>query len=269
MNDKKIKVALAQFQVEPFETKINMAKMTQLIEDASKQNADIICFPELSLTGYSPSGMELQRLSQRCDGEFVQQISALGRKFKIHIIAGYSECVDFAGRLYNSCIFVDDEGGIVGNVRKIYGWTKEKQKFYGGDKLPVFKTKLGNISILMCYDIEFPEPSRIVGLKGAEMVFVPAAWSTRGDSRWHTALGGNALFNLMYMVGVNPVGNHCCGSSKVVSPFGDTLHLCSKDQEELLICDIDMAMVAECRSELPYYNDFKPETFSMEAVTKF
>ena len=103
-------------------------------------------------------------------------------------------------------------------------------------------------------------------LKGAEMIIDVSVWSIPAERRWHVDLAGNALFNLLFTVGCNPVGHNCCGSSMIVGPDGEVRAIASRTEEELLIHTIDLDEVAQVRARIPYINDFKEETFSMEAV---
>jgi predicted amidohydrolase len=266
---RKLTVALGQFKVNQGDTTRNLEKMLSMIEKAADTGADIICFPELAYTGYFLTSYELQSLAEPIDGYFFEKISEHAREKRIHVIAGYAESVNIPGKMYNSCLFVDDEGNLIGNMRKVNAWGQEKLKFAEGDKFPVIKTKFGNVGIQICYDVEFPEPSRIQALKGAEIVFVSAVWSIPAERRWHVDLAGNALFNLMYVVGSNTVGNNCCGSSMIVGPDGEVRALASRTEEELLIHTIDLNEVLEVRSRIPYFNDFKKDTFSMDSLKNY
>lgn len=109
----------------------------------------------------------MQQCAEKQDGPFVQALREKAKDKSIHIIAGYPEAGDITGRLYNSCIFIDDDGNVIENMRKVYAWGKEKLVFAEGKRYPVVKTKFGNVGMLICYDIEYPEPSRIETLKGA------------------------------------------------------------------------------------------------------
>lgn len=267
--NRKMKIALGQMRVNQGDTNENLEKMLKMIEQASEQEADIICFPELSYTGYYLKADQLQRLAEPADGPFIQTLRKCAREKGIHIIAGYAESVDIPGRMYNSCIFIDDNGEVIGNMRKVNAWGSEKTKFREGDSFPVISTKFGKVGMLICYDVEFPEPARIEALKGAEIVFCPAVWSIPAARRWDVDLAGNALFNLMFIAGSNTVDDNCCGSSKIVGPDGEIRAEASKTEEELLLCDIDLDEVIAVRSRIPYFNDFKEDTFSMDAVHKY
>jgi len=267
--DRKIKIAVGQMKVEQGDIKRNLDKITSIITEAASNSADLVCLPELAYTGYFLESKELQELAEPVDGPFVQTLSKLAQEKGVYVIAGYAESVDIPGRMYNSAVFIDNKGRTIGNMRKLYAWGQEKLKFREGNKLPVYDTPLGKIGIMICYDVEFPEPSRIEALKGAEIIVVPAVWSIPAERRWEVDLAGNALFNILFMVGANPVGDNCCGSSQVIGPDGVVRACASRGDEEILYCEIDLNEVIAVRSRLPYLNDFKEDTFSMDAVGKY
>lgn len=264
-----VKIALGQIRPFQGEPQKNLRKMLDWIDKASEEKADMICFPELSYTGYYLKPEEQIRLAETVEGTFVKALREKARAKGIHVIAGYGEAEAIPGKIYNSCIFIDDTGKAIGNMRKVYLWGKEKQKFCCGNEFPVFETKLGKIGLLLCYDMEFPEPSRIEALKGADMIVCPAAWSKGAFYRWNVDLAANALFNLLFVAGVNFVDENCCGLSKLVGPDGVTLAEASKEEEQLLLCEVDLNEVIRVRSRIPYYMDFREDTFSIDAVRKF
>lgn len=270
MKERRVKIAIGQFEQIHGNIEANMEKMFDMIEEAALDNCDIIIFPELAYTGYMLESEEFQKLAEPVDGNFVQSLRNKSKTHRIHIMAGYPEADQvIPGRMYNSLIFVDDEGNVLENMRKIYAWGQEKLKFREGKRLPVVDTKFGKVGMLICYDMELPEPARIEALKGAEIIFNASFWSVPAERRWHVDLAGNALFNLLFMVGANAVGENLCGSSMIVGPDGEVVKQASRDEEELLIAEIDMSRVLEMRSKIPYLNDFKDELFSMDAVEKY
>jgi len=265
-----MRIGIGQFEQTHGDTDANTKKMLEMIEEAAKEDVDIIIFPELAYSGYDLPSEDLQRLAEPVDGPFVQLLRNKAKELRIHIMAGYPEADELIpGRMYNSLVFVDDEGNVLENMRKVFAWGQEKLKFREGNRLPVVDTKFGKVGLLICYDMEHPEPARIEALKGAEIIFNSSFWSVPAERRWHVDLAGNALFNLLFMVGANAVGDNLCGSSMVVGPDGEVVKMASRTEEELLIADIDLNRVLEMRSKIPYLNDFKDELFSMEAVEKF
>ncbi len=270
MNKKRrVKIALGQFRVVHGDTRTNMDKMMEMIDRAAEAEADLVVFPELAYTGYFLKSYEMQKLAEPKDGPFVQQLCKKAREKRIHIIAGYAEAGAVTGKMYNSCILVDDDGNAIENMQKVYLWGREKTKFCAGTRYPVVDTKLGKIGLQLCYDIEYPEPSRIEALKGADFIVDCAAWSIPAERRWHVDLAGNALFNLLFVVGCNLIEDNCCGSSMIVGPDGEVRAIASRTEEELLIHEIDLDEILEIRSRIPYMNDFKEDTFSMEALNKY
>ena len=266
---RKFRVACIQMKSVMKDTEKNLEKAIRLIEEAAENNADIVCLPELFYTGYHLTAHDLQEVAEPNDGVMVQRLQEVAKKNKVYIIGGYAESVKILGRMYNSAIFINDKGEVLGNMRKVYAWGEERIKFREGDKFPVFDTPLGKIGIMICYDAEFPEPMRIMALKGAEVVFVPSVWSFNAEKRWHVDLEGGALYNLFYTIGTNTIDDGACGSSKIVSPYAKTLAQASTDKEETIYAEIDLEEVVKARSAIPYLNDFKESTFSMDAVTKY
>ena len=138
--DRKVRIALGQMKVVQGDTKENLRKMMEMIDQAAEQNVDIICFPELAYTGYFLESEELQKLAEPVDGPFVQTMRKCAKSKGMHIIAGYAESVHIPGKMYNSCIFIDDNGSVIGNMRKVNAWGTEKLKFCEGDSFPVINT---------------------------------------------------------------------------------------------------------------------------------
>ena len=134
---------------------------------------------------------------EREDGEFVRGICEAAKKNGICIVAGFAERGD-SNDIYNTAVFADRQGKIAGKARKVYLWKSEKKRFKQGEEFPVFETEFGRAAILICYDLEFPEPARIAALKGARMIFCPAAWSVPARNRWDLDLKGSSLYNLLF-----------------------------------------------------------------------
>jgi predicted amidohydrolase len=269
MSNREVTIAIGQMNVNQGETEENLKTMIDMSKKAKAQGADLICFPELSYTGYHLSSEELQQLAEPVDGRLFQELSTVAKSLGLYIIAGYAEAVEIPGRMYNSALFVDDQGQLIGNMRKVYAWGEEKLKFREGNQFPVYETPLGNIGLMICYDCEFPEPMRIMALKGAEIIIDCAVWSIPAEHRWDIDLSAGALYNVLYTVGANTVGHNTCGRSQIFDPQGRLVKAASSDEEELLIATIDLNKVIETRSKLPYLNDFKEDTFSMEALKKY
>ena len=117
-----VKIALGQFKVTQGDTRANLNKMLEMVDSAAAVGADLVVFPELAYTGYFLESFDLQSLAEPVDGPFVQQLRKKAKEKRIHIIAGYAEAGAVKGKMYNSCVFVDDEGNVIENMRKVYAW---------------------------------------------------------------------------------------------------------------------------------------------------
>ena len=145
----------------------------------------------------------------------------------------------------------------------------EKFYFEPGDLgFPTFATPFGRIGILICYDRHFPEAARVLGLDGAEIVFVPTATTGMARHLWDLELRAHAVANVYYVCGVNKVGvdvggstrNHH-GASVIVSPRGEILGQASETREDIVVADVDLSVIPELRALWGYYRDRRPDMY--------
>lgn len=260
-----VNIALGQFDLVQGDPASNLSKMLVMVDQAADAGADLIVFPELAYTGMFLPVQQMHQLAEAMDGTFVKNLCQKARAQRIHIIAGYPEASpDEPGKVYNSCIFIDDCGNVIENKRKVYAWGKEKDTFSPGHNFPVVTTRLGKIGMLICYEMEFPEPARIETLKGAELIVVCAAFTD--EPHWNLKMKANAIFNQVFFVGINSMEDRCVGLSQIVAPDGEILAMASSSEETLLIQKIDLNRVMEVRNTIPYLSDFREDTFSTEAI---
>ncbi len=258
---KVLKVAAIQIHTVIGEAEGNLEKALEGLKEAAAEGARVACLPELFNTGYIIEAHHLYSLSEPIDGPVIGKLQKFAVENEMIIIAPIAERGDVTGVVYNTAVLIDEKGFILGCARKNYRWGVEKLSYREGKGYPVFSTSIGKIGVLICYDAEMPEPARMLALKSAELVFVPSCWSKKGETRWDIQLPARALDNLYYVVGVNIVGENNCGKSKIVSPRGLVIAEASREKEETLIANIGMHDVVEARREIPYYTDFRPETF--------
>jgi beta-ureidopropionase len=126
-------------------------------------------------------------------------------------------------------------------------------------------TPFGCIGILICYDRHFPEAARVLGLDGAEIVFVPTATTGMTRYLWDLELRAHAVTNIYYVCSVNKVGvgsarNHF-GSSVIINPSGEILAQGSDTREEIVTADLDLSAIGELRALWGYYRDRRPEMY--------
>ncbi|WP_125140164.1 carbon-nitrogen hydrolase family protein [Clostridium transplantifaecale] len=251
---KNVRIALGQMEAVQGDTQANMAKMERMAAEAAAGGADVICFPELSYTGYFVKKDRLLEIAETENGEFYRRISRTARENGICIVAGFAERGP-GEDIYNTAVFADRAGRIAGKARKVYLWKSEKKRFVRGEEFPVFNTEFGGVAILTCYDLEFPEPARIAALKGAKLIFCPAAWSVPARNRWDLDLMACSLYNMVFTAGANFSDELCCGASGVAGPAGSMIDQSQGQKEEIVFADIDLDEADRQREDIPYFDD--------------
>ncbi|MDR5658509.1 nitrilase-related carbon-nitrogen hydrolase [Serpentinicella sp. ANB-PHB4] len=222
-----------------------------------QQEVDLIVFPEMWTTGYHLSRETFLALGESRYGQTVSTIREEAKKVNTAIICPFIEKTEMDD-LYISAAVIDNEGELRGIVRKSVLWGRENNIFKPGNiEYPVFDIKAGKIGILMCYEMEFPETSRLLALEGAEVIVCPSVWSIAASRRWDIQLPARSLDNTVFVFGINTVGNNSCGKSKLVSPLGDILIEASDTEEEIITHIIDKEVLLWAREEVPYLDDFK------------
>lgn len=256
----------------------------ELIEEAGKKNVDIIGFCELFLTPFFPNRLESDFAKWFIDlsDERIQPLLHAAKKHNMALVLPFGEKNN--GRFYNSTAIFDENGSLVGIYRKIHipaifpsqlkGGTGSYEKFYftPGDNLDVFEVKGAKIGVQICYDRKFPEGSRALAAKGAEILFMPICAASYGetklrDNTWDLPMRARAYENGTYVVAINRAGDEHgrkhLGQSMIVSPVGaEILSIGGTEKAELLVEKIDMDQVRVARTSLPWWRDRRPDLYS-------
>jgi len=249
---------IAGVQLTPimYDKEANLKRGKHFIRQAAQEGVDLIVFPELWTTGYYLSRDAFYNLAETNIGPTVSLIQEEAQQAKAAIVCPFVE-KNNNDEIYISAAIIDSNGDLRGIVRKSLLWGREQNIFNRGEiKYPIFDSKVGKIGVLICYEMEFPETSRLLALEGAEIIVCPSVWSIAASHRWDIQLPARALDNTVYVLGVNTVGNNSCGKSKLISPLGDILAEASDKREELLIRAIDKEALYWAREEVPYLGDY-------------
>lgn len=172
-----VNVACCQIAPSVEEPRSNLDFTRNAIREAAAGGAQLVILPELSLSGYVFKSADATRAAaelsaQALDGWATEAASAGG---EVVVVGGFAELGE-DGRVYNSCALVD-RTGIRTVYRKVHLWDRESLWFHPGtSEAPVIDTSLGRIGLAVCYDLEFPELTRGLALRGAELIAVPANW---------------------------------------------------------------------------------------------
>ncbi len=288
--DRKINLGLIQMSCQE-DIEANLKKTIDYIKKAAGKGAQIICTQELFK---SPYFCQIEDsiyfdLAEVIDDKnpTIQKLGGLAAELEIVLIASLFE-KRAPGIYHNTAVVIDADGSYLGKYRKMHipddPHYYEKYYFTPGDLgYKVFDTKFGKIGVLICWDQWFPEAARLLGLQGVEIIFIPtaigfsrAAEGPTYDSAWKTVQQGHAVANACFLAAVNRVGFELdpsnppdqssgvgpngeqginfWGQSFVADPDGMIIKDASKDQEEILICPVDLEQVEDTKklSSFPY-----------------
>lgn len=257
----KLKIGLIQMKVED-NKKQNLMKASQLVTKITIEKPDIVILPEMFSCPYVAYNFPIYA-EEEGDYSF-SFLSSIAKTNNIYLVAG-SIPEKEKDKIYNTSYVFDREGKLIGKHRKVHLFDiniKNKQKFKesdtltGGDNVTVFDTEFGKIGLCICYDIRFPELSRLMVDKGAKAIIIPASFNlTTGPAHWHTLFKSRAIDNQVFTIGCSPARDYnspyiSYGHSLITSPFGEIL--CELDESENLITySIDLDYVDQVREELP------------------
>jgi len=256
-----MKACLAQLYTVKGDPAANLAKMSAAIKEAAAKGADLVCFSELFYCGYDISREELRSLAIYVDGPELAKVRAMAADAGVHVLISYPEKDKMSDDVFISASLIDDAGNILLNHRKTYRWGDEKDKVSGGSGYEVCDTKFGKIGVLICYEIEFPEPARILMLQGAELILTTSAFTY--VENMPTYLSALAIQNQCYVLSANDVREEAPkrGASCALDQYGRVINKLD-DNEGMLYCDIDLDAPGRRASD-PHMGDLDKETFRM------
>jgi len=264
----KFMVALAQISCKPEDKKQNLRKIEGAIARAEEKGASLVILPELSLTGYVVRD-QIYELAEEIPGPSTRIIERIARKTGIHIIFGMPEkSKKTQATLHNTAVLVGPKG-FIGKYRKMYLPThsvfEEKRYFRPGYEASVFDTDLGKIGLLICYDIYFPEVTRLARLEGAQLTVCISASPAVRRSFFEILTAARAVENTTFLAFVNLVGVEdglqFWGGSRLVGPNGRVLAQAKYDEEDLVMCEVDYTDIRPLETFVPTLKDLRPELF--------
>ncbi len=284
----KVVVAAIQMRCYP-EVEKSLAAAEKMVRKAAAQGANIILLPELFAREYFCQQRRYDFYDYAmpvAEDTAVQMGMRLAKELQVVLpISFYEKDIN---RLYNSVACIDADGELLGVYRKTHipddHFYQEKFYFSPGDSgFRVFNTKYGVIGIGICWDQWFPETARCMAVQGAEILFYPTAIGSEPilecDSmpHWRRVMQGHAAANLMPVVAANRIGleevKPCeannnqssalnfYGSSFIADGTGAILASASRDQEEILLQEFDLAALAQDRLSWGLFRDRRPECY--------
>jgi predicted amidohydrolase len=264
----KIKLALAQISSRRENKEANLQKIEDLTLKAKEQEADMVIFPEMAVTGYVIRD-QVYELAETVPGPAVERVEALAKKTGMHIAFGMPELSEKTlATVFNTAVFVGPQG-FIGKYRKMYLPThsvfEEKRYFRPGYEAAAYQTEIGNIGLSICYDVFFPEVFRLTRLKGAQLIVCISASPAVRRSYFETLTCARAIENTAFVAYVNLAGVQdglqFWGGSSLASPNGDVLAKAKYDEEDFVICEVDYNDLRTAETFIPTLKDLRPELY--------
>ncbi|MEM1539853.1 MAG: carbon-nitrogen hydrolase family protein [Candidatus Bathyarchaeia archaeon] len=264
----KILTALAQISCQRGDKKANIQKIEGFTAKAKQQGAELVIFPELSLTGYTVRD-EIYELAEKIPGPSTNAIERIAKKYKAYIVFGMPELSEKTyATIYNSAVLVGPEG-YIGKYRKMHLPThsvfEEKRYFRQGYQASAFETAIGKIGLIICYDIFFPEVCRLTRLEGAQLIVCISASPAIRKSFFEILTVARAIENTVFFAYVNLVGIEdglqFWGGSRLIAPNGKIVAKAKYDEEDLVVGGVNYADIKPAEAFVPTLKDLRPELF--------
>ena len=253
-----MKIAVAQISCSIGDPGANLLKVRDFSARAKQADADLIVFPEMIDTGYSMPVIQANAASWT-DG-FAPELQEIARKLSIAIVSGLSE--RDGASIYNSQIFVDQQGNIISKYRKTHLFAvapiEEHKCFSPGDAFTSFAFAGLRFGFSICYDLRFPEMYRkLVIEQNANALIVSSAWPFPRVEHFRTLAMARAIENQSYVIAANRVGTDdgvsFCGTSAIIDPGGIIIASASPDREELIQAELSQELVRSIRDRMEIF----------------
>lgn len=270
------RVAVLQFAAGPDKTE-NLASVRRLFDLIHRREGvtaeyaapDLVVLPEATMREFGPPGDPLAADAEPLDGPFVQTLAKLARGTETNVVAGVFERADGGDpggggadadpRVYNTLVVLDRAGELVSTYRKVhlydaFNYLESDRLIAGTEEPPVLDDLLPglHLGLITCYDLRFPEVTRSLVDRGADVIVVPAAWvaGPLKENHWTTLVRARAIENTSYVVACDQCGWTCAGNSMVVDPQGVVVASLG-EQEDVLTAELDAGRIRDARRTNP------------------
>jgi predicted amidohydrolase len=268
-----IKAAVIQNKPD-YDKEANISHALSLIEEAVQKGAKLITLPEIFFYPYEL--LALRRVADT-DSSTLEQLQQAALKHKIFLCTGSLAVKEKDSKnIRNTAYLIDSSGEVLLEYSKSHLFdvkfkelhVRESAIFTPGNETKVVKTSIGTISILICYDIRFPELARTCVLKGAEIIIVPAAFNTvTGPPHWQALFQARAIENQVFILAasqarVDKSQYQAYGHSLIVDPWG-TIKAEAGIGEEIIYTELDPHVLNDTRKRLPLLKQRRPDLYKV------
>jgi N-carbamoylputrescine amidase len=269
-----MKIALIQ-QHAASNREANIQRGLGALEEAAAHGAGLVVFPELAFLRFFPQrgrDEQAEPWSEPVPGPTTALFAGLARKLGVVVVLNLYE--RDGDRTYDSSPVIDADGRLLGVTRMVHiieaPCFREKDFYHPGNcGAPVYETRAGRIGVAICYDRHFPEYTRALGIKGAEIVVVPQAGSV---GEWppgvfEAELQAASFQNGYFAALSNRVGREDCltfaGESFVTDPMGRVIARAPAGEDHILYADLDFSLLKECAARRHFLLDRRPEAYPL------
>ena len=272
-----IKVACLQLNVKQ-DKYDNIEQLAEILGSGQAAGADFISLPEMWNCPYKTE--LFPEYAEPEQGDTWLAMSTLARKNNAYLVGGSIPESDEEGRVYNTCYVFDRNGNQIGKHRKVHLFDiyahgqqvfKESDTLTGGDSFSTFDTEFCKMAVNICFDIRFPESSRLPALAGARVIFNPAAFNmTTGPAHWELGFRQRAVENQVYMVGTSTArdpdaGYVSYGHSIITDPWGNILM--QKDEKPgVTVTELDLDHIDVIRAKLPLLSARRTDVYELKEL---
>jgi predicted amidohydrolase len=258
MND--VRVAVVCMNSLTGEIDKNLERIWSFICQAADKRAAIICFPELSITGYTLEKPEAV-CSPTLFKEASQRVLDMARSSGVIVMVGIIEVMDDGGKPYITQILAGPEG-LLGRYRKTHLSPPEWEVYRAGEEITVYHCSHFSFGVQLCYESHFPEMSTLMALKGGEAIFMPHAspWGEPEEKleSWLRHLPSRAFDNGLYLVACNQVGQGekdllFPGIILALNPSGRVMETYCGTKDKMVLVDMKASEIEEVRSHRMKY----------------
>lgn len=245
---------------------------------ASDQGCDLLALPEMFCCPYDISCFA--EYAEPEGGPMWQACSDIARKYNLYFSAGTMPEIDAQGRIYNTAYVFGRDGSQIAKYRKMHLFDidiKGGQRFQEsavltpGSEIAVFDTEFGKIGLAICFDIRFTELFRLIALKGARLVLVPAAFNmTTGPRHWELLYRSQAVNNQFFIAGTATARDTSASyvswaHSLVTDPWGDVITQ-ADEKETLLITELHLREADAVREQIPVLTGRRTDVYHLQEI---
>ena len=243
---------------------------------ASEEGADMAALPEMFCCPYQAGFFPY--FAEPEGGPVWSACAGMAARYGIYLSAGSMPEIDGEGRIYNTAYVFDRSGRQIARHRKMHLFNinvpggiifRESDTLSAGDKVTVFETEFGPVGLCICFDFRFPELARLMALRSARLILVPASFNmTTGPAHWELMFRSQAMYQQCFAVGTAPALNESAsyrswGHSIAADPWGNVI--CQMGFEEgTQLIELDLSEADRIRAELPLLSGRREDVYTLK-----